>query len=188
MLVLSGMFTYDAVAIFGDSELNSSNTITTAISWGQTTLFYDSFEGNPWDASWDGNGDTAWNHSSERSHSGTHSALSEKGAKNEFTTDDIDASVTDRWIRISFWYYPESLGHGDIIVEFYKSSTQQYLEWYDIHDHSSYQSDTWCYFDEYITDPDYFASNFRLRFDSAINSAGQDFYLDDVLIAVMAVS
>jgi len=187
LLLVAGLVSGSAAAYFVGSTQNPNDAFSTAASWTKPTLLNDGFEGDPWDAMWDGNGNTSWNQSSTRDYSGNWSALSEKDAKGSLTTDDIDTSATDRWIRVSFWYYPENLNAGDLMVKRYKPSTFQYLDWYDITSHSSYQPYTWCYFDEYITDSGYFASNFRLRFDSSINTVGQAFYLDDVLITMLTV-
>lgn len=144
-------------------------------------LLDDGFEGDPWDANWDGQGSTAWDQTGTKVHSGSWAALSKKGSKNNLTTDDLDASSVSQ-IRVSFWYEADNLDSGDIIIYRYNPGTGQYVEWYDILDYSTYQDSAWCYFDEYINDSQYFQSSFRLRFNSTINSTGQEFYLDDVLV------
>ena len=123
---------------------------------------------------------TSWKHSGTRVHSGSWSALSEKGSNGRLTTGGLDASTATQ-IRVSFWYEADSLNLGDIIVQLYNPSTLQYVDWYDILNYPSYQVDTWCYFDEYVTDSQYFISNFRLRFDAQNMPDGNDeFRLDDV--------
>ncbi len=85
-----------------------------------------------------------------------------------------------------FWFRPVLLDEGDILVRIYNGSI--YTTWFNITDYSSYQSGQWCYFSEYITDSQYFKSDFRLRLDGAGDlGGGEIIHLDDVLIKMLTV-
>ena len=95
---------------------------------------------------------------------------------------DLNASETIS-ITVSFWFNTKSLEAGDIIVQVYNGST--YNTWYDITDYPTYQNNAWCEFSENITDPQYFNSDFRLRFDgSGLVEKNEECNIDDVLITI----
>jgi len=186
LIVLSCLATYGASAYFSNSEQNPGNSFGTAASWSISCLLDDSFEGDDWDANWDDNGSTSCTKSNSRVHSGSWAVKASKGQQGFLTTDDLDTSAAN-WMLVSFWYYPDKLENGDIFVELYDGST--YDSWYDLADHPSFANSQWCYFSEYIYDPQYFITDFRLRFDAqGFQSAGEWFYLDDVYIEMLVVS
>jgi len=184
-LLVAGLVSGGAAAYFSDGAQNIDDSFATAASWSEPTLLDDGFEGDPWDVNWDDNGNTSWQQSSNQVHSGSWSAFCGQGGGNPITTDDLDTSSAC-WIRVSFWYRPDSLDEGDILVQIYNGST--YNTWYDITNYPSYASGQWCYFSEYITDSQYFKSNFSLRLDGAgLIEGTESFYLDDVLIYMLTV-
>jgi len=185
LIVLSCLATYGASAYFSDTAQNSGNSFGTAASWGIPTLLDDGFEGTPWDANWDGNGNTSHTRSSSQVHSGSWAVKAAKGEQGYLTTDDLDTSAAN-WILVSFWYYPDKLDTGDVLVQLYDGST--YDTWYDIANHPSFTNNQWCHFSEYIYDSQYFITNFRLRFDAlGFQSFEEWFYLDDVYIEMLVV-
>ena len=70
------------------------------------------------------------------------------------------------------------LNKGPLNVQIYNGST--WTTWYDLVSYPGVVKTTWIYFSQTITDPQYFISNFRLRFDGS--GLGTDSYIDDVLI------
>ena len=184
-LLVAGLVSSGVVAYFIDSAQNANDSFATAASWSEPALLDDGFEGDPWDANWDDNGNTSWQRASNQVHSGSWSALCDQGGGNPITTDDLGASSA-RWIQVNFWFRPVLLDEGDILVQIYNGST--YNTWYDITNYPSYASGQWCYFSEYITDSQYFKSNFSLRLDGAgLIEGTESFYLDDVLIYMLTV-
>jgi len=183
-LLVAGLVSSGVVAYFIDSAQNANDSFATAASWSEPALLDDGFEGDPWDANWDDNGNTSWGLEDTQVHSGLWAARATTTEKGPLTTDDLDVASA-HWIRVTFWYRADNLEAGDLIVLRYNGST--YDTWYDILSYSSYQPNTWCYFNEYITDSQYFKSNFRLRFEAYNDETGDNFYLDDVNIIMLTV-
>jgi len=181
LVLVAGLASSGATAYFSDGAQNPNNTLATTV-WGNTILLSDGFEGEPWDANWDGNGITLWERNDTKVHSGLWAACATKSKNGNVTTDDLDALSATK-IYVSFWYRAENLEAADLLVQLYNGTT--YNTWYDITNHSSYQANTWCHFTEAIIDSQYYKSNFRLRFDAqGFEETGETFYLDDVLITM----
>jgi len=82
---------------------------------------------------------------------------------------------------VSFWFRTKSIEAGDVIVQVYNGSTYNTL--YDLTDYPTYVNNSWCQFSEEITDPQYFTTNFRIRFDSsALLDKNEHGKIDDVLL------
>jgi len=165
-------------AYFNDPESSDNNALTIASSW-DIVLLGDGFENVPWDALWDGNGTTSWTQKT-LPYTDSYSTECVKTSNGYLTTDDLDASGATS-ITVSFWFKTKKLIAGDIMVQLFDGSSYNNL--YDIISYPTHVSRSWCYFSEVITDPSYFVSNFRLRFDgSALAGGASQFLLDDVLI------
>lgn len=178
--IIAVLFNATTEAYSTDTEQSTDNTLrlgTIVI----VTLLNDGFEGEPWDANWDGNGTTLWTPKGSKVHGGLWAAWTTRDKSGPFTTDDLDASTASS-ITVSFWFRPTVLEAGDILVQLYNGSA--YNTWYDIGSYPSYVDNTWCYFSETTTDSQYFKANFRLRFNSSIDMPNEEFYLDDVLITI----
>ena len=66
-------------------------------------------------------------------------------------------------------------------LQLYNGDT--YDTWCDLADYATFQNNTWCYFEEVITQSQYLKADFRLRFDSSgLADNGEYYRLDDVLI------
>ena len=165
---------------FTDTEQSIDNTLT--MSTGIVTLLNDGFEGTPWDANWDGNGATSWIQDASKPHTGSYDAYCDKDNNGYLTSDDLDASAASS-ITVSFWFNTKGIEAGDILVQLYNGGT--YNTWYDITNYPTYVNNAWCYFSEVITDPQYFISSFRLRFDgSGLVDKNEECNIDDVLITI----
>lgn len=170
-------------AYFTDTEESTDNALVIATGT-TTTLLDDGFEGEPWDANWDGNGTTDWIRTSYYEHSGAYCARSDEDYNGYLTSDNLNASAAQS-ITVSFWFRPRSVESGDLIVRLYDGST--YDNWWDLRDYPTFQDSTWCYFSEQITDSQYFISNFRIRFDSSAMGGffvWESYRIDDVLITM----
>jgi len=67
------------------------------------------------------------------------------------------------------------------VLQIYNGST--WATWYDLLDYPTYVNNVWCQFSEMLSDPQYFISGFRIRFDaSALGGATEEANIDDVLI------
>ena len=180
VLLLPGMVSSSTSGYFSDVEISSGNSLTAA-ELVTVTLLDDGFEGTPWDANWDGNGVANWV-IDNKSHSGQYAALCKKNNNGYLTSDGLDTSQA-AIIIVSFWFRPHSVETGDMLVQLYNGNI--YDTRYDLANYPTFQDNTWCYFSEEITDPQYFNSAFRLRFDgSGLVDGGETYSIDDVLIAI----
>jgi len=172
--------TYTGVteSLFTDDEQSTDDAL--GLKWGFITLD-DGFEGTPWDANWDKNETTTWIQDSSKPRTGIYNAeISDTGTPGNLTTDDFDASASTG-ITVHFWFNLKSLEAGDILLQIYNGST--WTTWYDLLDYPTYVSNTWCEFNEVITDSQYFIAGFVIRFNaSALGDSTEQANIDDVLI------
>ena len=176
--MLFGLVSQPTGAAFSDPEAADNNAMAIAASIAQT-LIDDGFEGEPWDANWDGNGTTTWQRETQQVHGGQYSVGCDKRSRGFLTIDDLDASWAAS-ITVSFWFRA-NIDTDHVFVQLHNSS--QYNTWYDLRNYSSYVDNQWCYFSEVLTDSQYFKSNFRLRFDSSgVQRGNEVIFIDDVAI------
>jgi hypothetical protein len=117
---------------FTDDEPSTDDAL--GIKWGLITLD-DDFEGTPWDDNWDENGTTTWIQSSLKQHGGTYSAYCDLNNPGYLTSDEIDASVSER-ITVAFWFFPKLLDAGDCLIQTYNGTA--YNTWYDLKNYPTY--------------------------------------------------
>ena len=163
---------------FTDGELSTDDTLNIG-EWSVTLPFSDDFEGTPWDLYWDGNGITDWQPGAGYGGS-TYSAEHASG-DTYLTSDDLDASGTGT-ITVSFWFKIKLLNKGPLWVQRY-DGVINYDNWFDLVIYAGGAKNTWLYFNEtitYGTDPQYFISGFRIRFDGSTLTT--DAFIDDVFI------
>ena len=162
--------------LFTDTEQSTDNALI--MSTGLVTLLDDGFEGTPWDANWDGNGITDWSHVSSTTHTGNWAVECEPG-DTYLTTDNLDASGATS-ITISFWFNIKNLAKGPLYVQIYNGTSYNTL--HDLCTYPGAAKNTYCYYNETITDSQYFRTDLRLRFDGSGSSTNN--YIDDVLITI----
>jgi len=181
-LVLLNVIVDNTSAYFSDTETSSGNVLTAWVD-PAITLLNDGFEGEPWDVNWDDNGTTVWVSGSSKPHDGSYYAeITNKGTPGYLTSDDMDSATAD-YINVSFWFKTKSVETGDIVIQLYNGTT--YDTWYDLTDYPTYVNNTWCQFNEVITDPQYLISGFRLRFDAtALGDSTEAANIDDVLVTM----
>ncbi|MFC2041503.1 hypothetical protein ACFLTY_04200 [Chloroflexota bacterium] len=160
-------------------ESDNSNEASATPAIPPLTLLDDGFEGDPWDANWDGNGTTDWTHSGVYIRSGSWAALAGAG-DTYLTTDDLDTSTGDN-ITISFWFRIKSLTKGPLYVQTYNGTS--YITQHDLFVYPGVvATGTYYKYSESITDSQYLRSDFHVRFDASIVST--NVFIDDVLITM----
>ncbi|MBE3137780.1 MAG: type IV pilin [Thermoplasmata archaeon] len=141
-----------------------------------STLLDDGFEGGDWDANWDQVSHN-WGQTNSNVHSGSYAARSSDGHEGYFVSDDLDASSVTL-IRVSFWYRLHETENNDFYLRYYDGSNYDFIA-----DLGSGARDTWLHYEAFITDSQYFKSNFRLCFDASLESSNSEsVHVDDVLI------
>ena len=179
IVAMMSLATYTGVtrSVFIDDELSTDDAL--GIRWGLFTL-NDGFEGTPWDDYWNENGTTTWIQDTTDPNTGTYNAYSDEFNQGYLTTDEIEASTTDN-ISVSFWFKLSGVEPGHCLVQTYNGTA--YNTWYDLTNYPAYSSNTWCQFNEVITDSQYLIAGFRLRFDTSllVDDNGEA-NIDDVII------
>ncbi|MFC1897777.1 hypothetical protein ACFLX8_04365 [Chloroflexota bacterium] len=182
---LTNNVTYYYVVTAVDTEAAESSDSNEASATPIAPVFLnDGFEGTPWDDNWNNNGTTTWIQDSSTPHTDTYRAfISDAQTPGYLTSDDIDASASTE-ITVNFWFNLKQLEAGDLLVEVYNGSTWGTLTGFgDLTLYPTYTNNVWCQFSEMISDPQYFISGFRIRFDaSVLGGATEQAAIDDVLI------
>jgi len=89
-------------------------------------------------------------------------------------------------MTVSFWFRPHNIETGDMVLQVYDGNTYQTI--YDLADYPTAQDDTWCFFQEEITEKDYFTPDFRLRlYGSALAVDNTDCSVGDVMLSMNRV-
>ncbi len=162
---------------FTDGELSTDDTLIIG-EWSVTLPFSDGFEGTPWDLYW-GNGTTDWQPGAGYGGS-TYSAEHASG-DTSLTSDNLDASGVGT-ITVSFWFKIKLLNKGPLWVQIY-DGVINYDNWVDLVSYAGGVKNTWIPFSQtitYIAYPQYFISNFSIRFDGS--GLTTNAFIDDVLV------
>lgn len=141
---------------------------------GSVELTVIQFGGEDWDINWD-DIDSEWFQSTLYSHSGKSSARSWYYYDGDFTcnglnTDDANSLIVD------FWYRLDDTESDDLKLFYYNGDSYNYIT-----SLGGKQEDTWLHFTDTITDPQYFNSDFKIRFCSHLNYY-ENIWIDDVVI------
>ena len=140
---------------------------------GCSELLNDGFEGTPWNANWDFTSSNWFR--SGASNSGFYSAGSSNGQEGHFACDPLDASSADA-IRIDFWYRLDNTEKRDLKLYYYDGT-----HWDKIANLGDGSEDQWLHYTDTTGDPQYFHSEFRIRFKSNLG-CGEHVWVDDVVI------
>lgn len=86
-------------------------------------------------------------------------------------------------MNVAFWFRPHNIEAGDLVFQVYNGNTYETL--FDLADYPTAQNDTWCFFDEELTNTEYFTSDFRLRlYGAALAVDNMDLRLGDVMLTM----
>jgi hypothetical protein len=142
----------------------------------QVDLLNDGFERPTTFELWDGNGATAWTTSPSVFHSGLRSARASNNSEGLLTSDSLDASSAVPTV-VDFWFWKTATTDTGFTLYYYNGSTYNLIAELD----SLGADNVWLHYTQTITDPQYFVSDFRVRFDATLDG-GQFAYVDDVRI------
>jgi len=128
-------------------------------SWKQNTTLVnaESFEGTWPPTGWSETG--AWNREANQAYQGTNSADFDGAASSgNLDTASFDCSDASS-IYVNFWFRDDDLDADDFLLQYFDGT-----QWDTIQDMGGYTEDTWHYWEQNITDSQYFISNFQVRF------------------------
>ena len=138
------------------------------------TILDDSFEGTPWNDNWDDT-DSNWYISTFHSHSGINSSFSNLTYDGDFDSNILDTSDADL-ILIDFWYFLDDTTNNDFQIYYFNGAS-----WDLISSIGGGSKDTWLHYMDTISDPQYFISNFKIRFFTLL-SLQENVWIDDIII------
>jgi hypothetical protein len=146
-----------------------------------TLINQESFEGS-WPpsqpSSWTENpGGSNWNKEPDRAYSGSYSADFDGAGSGDLTTCDLNCFGATA-IYVDFWYRDEGCESGEFLLRYYDGTA-----WDTIADLGATTSENqWLYYQQKITDTQYFKSNFRIRWSAVNIDAGEHAYVDYVTV------
>ena len=141
-------------------------------------IFADGFENNF--NMWSANGATNWNRDTSQVHSGSYSAHATFG-DTYLTSNNIDTSSAGG-ITVSFWYRKHNIADTDnVYLQFWNGAV--YKNIFQLRNPNS--ENTWQFYSFQTYDPEFYISNFRIRFvASSISSTAKSIWIDDVSVSV----
>lgn len=148
-----------------------------------TTLIDDeSFENNWPPTGWSETGN--WNQEFDEVHSGGYSADFDGqgggGTSGNLVTPAMNCSDADvTAIYVSFWGYEDRADNGEYYLDYYDGSN-----WDQITRLDNFGSDFWDQYTDIITDSQYFASNFQIRWRVVGLDNNEHVYVDDVNVVL----
>ncbi|MCW4048684.1 MAG: hypothetical protein NWE89_03000 [Candidatus Bathyarchaeota archaeon] len=80
-------------------------------------------------------------------------------------------------IYVSFWFMDDDLDATDLYLQYWNGSA-----WNNIQDLTGYTEDTWTYWEQNITDSQYYVNDFKVRFTADSLGYSEHFYLDEVTV------
>ncbi len=175
-------YTYTVTARDTSSNQNqaaasTAASATTDASSGPVTLLDDSFELDF--ANWTDGGNTDWDRTTSYAVSGNYSAHA--GSRdNDLISDNLDTTAYSS-IDIEFWYRDDDIDDGDnIYAQLYDGSS--YINLYEL---GNSTEDTWHQYQTTLSsssNPEYFHSTFRIKFEGSSIDNRENLWIDDVLI------
>ena len=135
--------------------------------------FEDTWPPSGWDVS------EPWEAESDEAHEGVISATFT--GDGSFPTADLDTPSFNmsgvHAIYVSFWFMDDDLDAGELMLQYWNGSA-----WNNITDLTGYTEDTWTYWEQNVTDSQYYVDDFQVRFSAGPCWLGEHFYLDEVTI------
>jgi len=80
-------------------------------------------------------------------------------------------------IYVSFWFMDDDLDATDLYLQYWNGSA-----WNNIQDLTGYTEDTWIYWEQNVTDSQYYVDDFKVRFTADSLGYNEHFYLDEVTV------
>jgi hypothetical protein len=145
-----------------------------------TTLLDESFDTTWYPTGWSVGG-SCWTRSSSNKQDGSYSALWNGISyyrSGSMTTPNLNCADADE-IIVDFWYYDAGCEPNEFEVEFYDGvGWNPWTEVYDIGGTPLSSEGQWLHFQHTYTDPQFFRSDFKIRFSAATNENNDDAYID----------
>ncbi|MBP9059977.1 MAG: hypothetical protein KBF98_06665 [Rhodoferax sp.] len=158
------------------SYTDSSNSITVNVVSPATTLLNEGFENGF--GNWT---NEMWQTSTANKHSGNYAAVANDTSNNIYGKDLNTGSYNK--MTVSFWYRDEGIDADDgVYLMFYDGAT-----WVNVVDLNVTTENTWVSKTLTFTksaNPQYFKSNFKIRFRGNSIDSGEKLWLDDVKVTV----
>ena len=154
------------------------DTLTETWKYNITQVNAESFEGTWPPTGWSSTGN--WNREADQAYQGTYSAdfdgSSFGGVSGYLYTPSMDCSDASA-IYVSFRFRDHLLDVNDFLLQYYDGT-----QWDTIQDMDGYTEDTWIYWEQNVTDSQYFKNNFQVRFYALTVSTGEAIWVDVVSI------
>jgi len=126
-----------------------------------------------------------WNKENDQAYDGSYSADFDglnKWSSGNIVTLSMDCSNADA-IYVEFWYRDEGCDNNEFVLEYYDGSS-----WDTIADLGSTTSEyQWIYYTEKVTDPQYFISDFQVRW-AALGIENNEHAYVDLVTVVMEIT
>lgn len=146
-----------------------------------TLIAAESFEGAWPPVGWtETPGDNRWNQESDQVYDGVFSADFDgqnPGRTGNLETPDLDLTGASS-LYLDFWYRDDDLDPNEYMLEFYDGATWDLIEDLGI----TIQEDQWLHYSVNVSDPQYFISNFRIRWNCESVDNGETAFLDLVTV------
>ena len=135
-------------------------------------------EGSGWDGGFDQHPHN-WKQSQKQEYNGVASAHAEGGDSGDFVSNPMDASDATE-ISIDFWLRKKSLEQGEDCFLYYFNGAD-YVQVADLE--ALWPDDgVWLHYTDTITDPQYFVSDFKIKYHAHTDSNREDVWLDQVTV------
>ncbi len=167
----------DSAAALNETDF-SSEEFTTTLAQAPILIDAESFEDN-WPPSGWSETRSRWNKESDRAYHGAYSADFDgggRGQSGDLTTPDLNCSDAIA-IFIDFWGYDEGADSGEYFLDYFNGSS-----WVEITALDNFGQDAWANYQDTITDPQYFKSDFKIRWRVVELDNGEHVYVDSVTV------
>jgi len=118
-----------------------------------------------------------WFRTSDRAHNEVYSIKSDENHRGDFICNDLNTSGANS-IIIDFWYRLDDTEDEDLKLYYYDGN-----DWDLKSNLGGGTEDTWLHYSHTVTDQQYLKDNFKIKFDSNINSDRENIWIDDVSIS-----
>ncbi len=166
----------DSAAALNETDFSSEESATT-LAQAPILIDAESFEDNWPPSGWSET--RRWNKENNRAYHGTYSADFDGGGgrqSGDLTTPDLNCSDAIA-IFIDFWGYDEGADSGEYFLDYFNGTS-----WVEITALDNFGQDAWANYQDTITDPQYFKSDFKIRWRVVELDNGEHVYVDLVTV------